>query len=141
VGQIGPPGALLRSPDTPYHASHRGYPDEPICRHEMSQYPRPLVLDAFGAAKLPFGDPFRSDVAVANAIVPQQVSGPFRAAVTLIGMGLIADSGLIAVGRSKARRGAFRADLAGCRLQTASKPRIYSRLPLGSTPTTPDAAR
>ena len=71
------------------------------------------VVDTFGAAKLPFGDPFRSDVAVANAVVPQQISGPFRPAVTLIGMGLIADAGLIAVGRSKTGRGALKAGLTG----------------------------
>ena len=43
-GKSAPRRALRRSPDTPYRASRRAYPDEPICRHEMGQYPRPLVL-------------------------------------------------------------------------------------------------
>ena len=44
VVQIGPPGAVRRSTDTPYRAARGSYPDEPVCRHEMGQYQRPLVL-------------------------------------------------------------------------------------------------
>ncbi len=46
MGQIGPPGALRRSPDTVASRFAPRLPGGPICRHEMGQYLRDLVLTA-----------------------------------------------------------------------------------------------